>query len=137
MRIATLQKTTPSKNKSNPRQKIVLKTRIKPFFNNLFLTEPGKTFNFQLKYVSSYGEKDGELMKRYNISENVEYSVVKIHEFGLKRLVVIRDGKNNQGVMRFLDLDQVCRVFNVLIANGAVDIGADSGVRVVCDWIKV
>ena len=104
------------------------------------MSEPGKTFNFQLKYVSSYGEKDAELMKRYNISENVEYSVVKIHEFGLKRVVVIRDGeKKNQGVMRFLDVDQVCKVFNVLIAGGGAvdDEISGRGVRVVCDWIRV
>ena len=143
-RISILRKMTasPPKSKSDNKRKIILKSRIKFHLESLDLLQTSKeNVNMELKFVPRYAEadkKDDELRKRYNIVENVEYFIVKIQKFGMnKRVVAIKDFENDR-ILRFLDLEHVCKVFNVLISNCSV-VGNQikNSVRIICDWQEI
>lgn len=91
-KISILRKLTasPPKTESENKRKTILKSRIKQYFEKLDLYQvPKENMKLQLKFVPRYGDdtKSKELRRRYNIIENAEYAVVKIHNFGVNRRV--------------------------------------------------
>ena len=133
---------TKPKTKSDIQRKTILKSRIKPYLESLDLFKISRqNLSMELKFVKRYGKvnkDDNELRKRYNIVENIGYSIVKIHKFGVDKRVIAIKTDRNENVIRFLDTEQVNKVFNVLIANSLADgEGIGNGVSVICDWLKL
>ena len=114
-------------------RKIVLASRIPPFLKNLDLSLISSKTEFTLRYKSNYGESDETVKTRYNIQENVDYSITKIHEFGFKRMIVIKE-ESNKAIQRFMDLQLLSKVFNVLIIESG---SCKRGVDVISNWSRI